>query len=516
MSASQRRSKQGQIANTPPREIELKLELASGTADDLLAHPLLAKARALPEQSGQLHAIYFDTDDQALHRAGISLRIRRRNGKKAVQTIKAEGPQRGIVMDRGEWEIPVDGKLDLSAAAGTPLERLVRDDEARESIKPAFSVETERKAFEAEFDGALIEVALDRAKASGGDKATTFSEVELELRQGNATALFALARHLSEATPLRLSTVAKSERGYRLLEEGFVHPFRAEKIKLAKDATCAEAFQVIARSCLAQMIGNEALVRLTQDPAALHQMRVGLRRLRAAMSLFRRSQLLTDPESMAIRDYLRWAGQALGAARDLDVLLERIRSTDDAECAPSQVEEIERRRAHAYEELAITLESHRFMDVVLQAAAWIEAGAWMTSDDEEHRSARQRPAQEFASAELSRRFKRIRKLGKHLRELNDEKRHGLRIRIKKLRYGTEFFASLFPSKKTRKRRKKLSGILEKLQERLGTLNDLAVGGSLALYLPEVSPRRMQRQREKLLDKSEAGAIKLAKTDPFWL
>jgi CHAD domain-containing protein len=156
------------------------------------------------------------------------------------------------------------------------------------------------------------------------------------------------------------------------------------------------------------------------------------------------------------------------------------------------------------------------MSVVLQTAAWIEAGAWTTSDDEGHRSARQRPARDFASAELSRRFKRIRRLGRHLRELNDEERHELRIRIKKLRYGTEFFASLFPSDKARKRRKKLSGILEDLQERLGTLNDLAVSGPLALYLPELSPRRLERQKEKLLDRSEAGAIKLAKADPFWL
>ena len=100
-------------------------------------------------------------------------------------------------------------------------------------------------------------------------------------------------------------------------------PFRAEPIALPKDATCAEAFQIIARSCLSQMLQNEALVRQTQDPAALHQMRVGLRRLRAALSLFGK-QLLTDPESAAIKDDLRWAGQAMGTARDLDVLLERL------------------------------------------------------------------------------------------------------------------------------------------------------------------------------------------------
>jgi triphosphatase len=511
MSASKERPKQDPIPDTP-REIELKLELASGAVEDLLAHPLLDKAQPLPKQSGQLHAVYFDTDDHALHREGISLRIRRRNGK-AIQTIKAEGPHKGIAMDRGEWETPVDRELDLSAAAGTPLGKLIADEPLLANIKPAFSVETDRRAFEAKFDGAVIEVALDRAKASGGDKAVIFSEIELELRQGGAGALFALARRLSEAAPLRLSTVAKSERGYRLLAEETLRPFRAEKIKLSKNTTCAEAFQVIARSCLAQMVRNEAMVRLTQDPDALHQMRVGLRRLRAAISLFR-TQLLTDPESAEIRDNLRWAGQALGAARDLDVFIGRLRSMDD-QPDPSQMEEIERRRTEAYGNLLETLESRRFMDVILQTAAWIEAGVWTTSG-KGRKSAQQRPARDFAAAELSGRFKRVRKLAKHLRDVDDEERHELRIRIKKLRYGTEFWASLFTSGKARKRRKAFSSLLEELQEHLGDLNDLAVGGALAMYLPEVSPKRLERQREKLLDKSETSLAALAKADPFWL
>ena len=513
MSASTKRSKRDSGSDAP-REIELKLELASGAAENLLAHPLLDKARPLPKQSGQLHAVYFDTDDHALHREGISLRIRRRNGK-ATQTIKAEGANKGIAMDRGEWETAVDGELDLSAAVGTPLEELIADEALRTGIKPAFTVETSREAFEAKLDGSVIEVALDRAEASGGDKKVTFSEIELELRQGQPGALFTLARRLSEAAPLRLSTVAKSERGYRLLDEEAPRPFRAEKILLSKDATCAEAFQVIARSCLAQMVQNEALVRLTQDPDTLHQMRVGLRRLRAAISLFR-NQLLTDPESAEIRDDLRWAGQALGAARDLDVFIDRLRSMDDPGPEPSQMEEIERRRTEAYRDLLEVLESRRFMDVILQTAAWIEAGAWTASDKQGRKSALQRPARDFAAAELSRRFKRVRKLAKHLRDVGDEERHELRIRIKKLRYGAEFFASLFSSGKAQKRRKRFSSLLEELQEHLGDLNDLAVGGSLAMYLPAVAPKRLERQREKLLDKSEASLKALSKADSFWM
>ncbi|ANY79813.1 hypothetical protein BB934_17615 [Microvirga ossetica] len=513
MSAPENRLKRSSRSDIPPREIELKLELASGTADDLLTHPALSHLRPLPDQGGQLHAVYFDTEDHALHREGISLRIRHRN-ESAIQTIKAEGAKGSLAMDRSEWETPVNNELDLSAAAGTPLESLVADEAMRESLKPVFTVDTDRKAFEAEFDGALIEVALDRAKASGKQQEVAFSEVELELRQGSPAALFAFARRLSETVPLRLSTVAKSERGYRLLDAASVQPFRAEPIALPKNATCAEAFQIIARSCLSQMLQNEALVRQIQDPAVLHQMRVGLRRLRAALSLFGK-QLLTDPESAAIKDDLRWAGQAMGTARDLDVLLERVSSTK-AEYDKTQIRKIKRHRSEAYRDLLETLESRRFMDVILKAAAWIEAGTWATLDEPDMKRARERPARDFVSDEFSRRFKRIRKSGKRLRKRSEEERHKLRIRIKKLRYGTEFFASLFPSSKAQKRRKRLAANLEDLQEGLGELHDLAVGSSLVPSLVETSPKRAKQRQAKLLDKSKSAMKSLSKTDPFWI
>jgi CHAD domain-containing protein len=261
------------------------------------------------------------------------------------------------------------------------------------------------------------------------------------------------------------------------------------------------------------MLRNEALVRQTQDPATLHQMRVGLRRLRAAISLFGK-QLLADPESAAIKNDLRWAGQAMGNARDLDVLLERVSSTK-AEYDKTQIRKIKRHRSEAYRALLETLESRRFMEVVLKAAAWIEAGNWTTSDEPELKQARDRPARDFVSEEFSRRFKRIRKSAKRLKKRSEEERHALRIRIKKLRYGTEFFATLFPSKTRQKRRKALAAILEDLQEKLGELHDLAVSGSLVPSLVETSPKQAERRREKLLDKSKSAAKSLTRTDPFW-
>jgi CHAD domain-containing protein len=107
--------------------------------------------------------------------------------------------------------------------------------------------------------------------------------------------------------------------------------FKAERIDLPSGLSTGEAFQAIARSCLTQALRNEALVRATQDSSALHQLRVGLRRLRAATSLFK--DLLDDAESDGIRAGLRTISHDLGTVRDLDVLVERLGKADDPEQA---------------------------------------------------------------------------------------------------------------------------------------------------------------------------------------
>jgi len=72
---------------------------------------------------------------------------------------------------------------------------------------------------------------------------------------------------------------------------------------------------------LNQIVNNHGA--LTKgDPEGVHQMRVGLRRLRAAMSLF--AALLGDRQTAAIKNELKWLAGELGPARELDVLVSRV------------------------------------------------------------------------------------------------------------------------------------------------------------------------------------------------
>ena len=104
-------------------------------------------------------------------------------------------------------------------------------------------------------------------------------------------------------------------------------------------------------------------------------------------------------------------------------------------------------------------------------------------------------------------------------DLDGETRHKLRIRIKKLRYGVEFFATLFPGAPARKNRKGMSDLLERLQDVLGKLNDIEVGRTLLDPPFQKSVRKAagytKRRVRKLLSRAEKASETLVTAEPFW-
>jgi inorganic triphosphatase YgiF len=495
-----------------PREIELKLSVDPDSIEGLSQHPLLVQARKAPEQGGTLYAVYFDTEAQDLRRAGLSLRLRRQ-GEAWVQTIKADSGAKGPVMERDEWETAVEGEaLDWRAAKGTALGLLLEKKDLKDRIRPAFSVATDRQAYLIDRNRNRIELVLDRAEIAAGGRSQRFGEIELEVKRGKANAVFGVALDLVEAASVRLSRSTKSGRGYALLGDRTPKPVKAERVALSPGLRSAEAFQAIARSCLSQAVENEAIVREHQDAEAVHQFRIGLRRLRAAASLF--GELISDAESRRVRDELRWMNHSLGPIRDLDVMIARLRATTDHESiAPAQ-----RRREEACNQLLARLDEPRFRRAMLVTAAWIEAGRWVTMKDPALRELRDEPIESRAARELSKRRKRVVKRGKRLEDLDPAARHEVRIEIKKLRYGIEFFGRLFSGAKAKSRRKRILSGAEELQEILGELNDIAVGGHLLAPAPargNDSPAEPERLARDLLARARRTYDDLVASKRFW-
>jgi len=500
-------------------EIELKLAFDPGIAPRILSHPILADATA--PDTRELISIYYDTTDGVLHKAGVFLRVRS-TGDGYVQTIKAAQSE-GEFLERREWEKPVPTHLlDLDAAEGTALAPLLTPD-VRAGLQPRFHTRFRRKTYVVRHDGAEIELAVDEGEVTAGIKASPISELELELKAGDKPALFSLARVLAETIPLSFAVKTKAERGFELLDGGDHAVERAGVVTVTPEMSNAKAFRTITRSCLRQIVANRPGVR-DGSPEAVHQMRVGLRRLRAAIGLF--GKMLTGQtdacieEREAIKDKLRWITQELGPARDLDVfaadVLEPLRAAhpDDPE-VEAAYRDFKERHAAAYARAIDAVGSDRFRGVLLDLAAWMETGCW-AEEDNKLAHARVRP---HAKKELSRLRRRVKKRGRHLRALSADKRHRLRIRAKRLRYATEFFAATFPGKKNAKRRKTSLVALETIQDALGTLNDIATRDALLAAAEDDTALRGRSvdssEEEKWLNEAERAYARFAKVKAFW-
>jgi triphosphatase len=177
--------------------------------------------------------------------------------------------------------------------------------------------------------------------------------------------------------------------------------------------------------------------------------------------------------------------------------------------------EAEYRRKQAYDSLLRTFEKRRFMRAILCLAAWIEAGRWLSRKKARSVKTRAVSAADRASGELGHRWKRIRKRAPRIRKIDDRQRHRLRIKIKDLRYGIEFFASTFPKRKAESRRKSMLAVLEDLQDELGGMNDLVVSEQLFPDRTSAQKRHSQARMTKLMSHAEASARKLRGLKPFW-
>src|SRR5262249_3226737 len=228
-------------------------------------------------------------------------------------------------------------------------------------------------------------------------------------------------------------------------------------------------------------VANRAAV-CRGDPEGVHQMRVGLRRLRAAISLF--SDVVSDSTLARIKTELKWLTKALAPARDLDVFLAEMPSLPRRLAASGGDgfhDELAGRQARAHDRAEQVVGSDRFHKMILDVAQWVEAGPWTKAGTTRRRRAQ--PSADFAIDELSRRHKKIRKRARKVKTLDPQQRHKLRIAAKKLRYGVEFFAGLFARKRLNKRRKAFLAVLKDLQSALGGLNDVAARDHLGAAVP---------------------------------
>ena len=281
-------------------------------------------------------------------------------------------------------------------------------------------------------------------------------------------------------------------------------PAKWQRPPIAPDAVAGDALAALCGAALAQISSNAPGAARGDDPEYLHQLRVGARRLLSVLRAFR--PLLRRKRVDAVARPLRKMMRRLGAARDWDVFLETLQRTKSSVTLASRA----RRERAVSQALARELVASRVVrDVHAGTLRWLESQPWRSEE------ARGEPLVSFARCSLERTQARLLRRARGIDWHDVERRHAVRIAIKRLRYGCDFFAGCFAPRAVAPFLARLAA----LQDTLGQLNDVAVARVL---LDQLAPEEGSAVRRGLARREReliASALKewsaLQRKRPYW-
>jgi triphosphatase len=304
---------------------------------------------------------------------------------------------------------------------------------------------------------------------------------------------------------------------------------KAKTPALATSASAEEALTGIVVSGVQHLRGNEACVLARAHEEGIHQMRVAGRRLRSALILYR--DHLPDEQFRYLNGELKWLIRELGSARDWDVFVDGVLRPVEGDLTeeptlPVLARTVEEMRDEAYDRAAAAIKSQRYAGLILLLKAWAEGRRWHDGASKEQAAAMRTPAVELARQLLDQGYEETLALAGNFAERSAEERHSVRIRIKKLRYATEFFGALFPRRQVAPH----LTAMKALQDQLGLNNDVEVARGLLKKAPKRARGKERRDiayaaglvigwHTHVSDHREQGALRawdrFVGKHPFW-
>jgi triphosphatase len=441
---------------SPDGKVALKFQYDPRYHERLRKAPWLKALESGRSYARALDTVYFDTPDNALHREGVALHVDR-NGKRSPKPPP------------------------LSALQNDPKLRKVVSKRVFDSLQPVFATHIRRVTRHLK-PSEGTEVALDFDDISVSSNGTkTAGMRELVLTSNDAHALYRMGRLIAATLPVRLISGSLSERALDLLEGRQPTFIKAAPAKLPKSSTSEEALIAIVASCLDHLTANEACAVAMSDPEGVHQMRVALRRLDASLTVYRK--LIPDGQRRRLKRRIKGVAEALGPARDWDVFIEDVVRPVAADL-PSDDDLLllrgaaAQQRAIEYRKVRRVLAAQPYTEMRLDLAAWVNEREWRQQSVTKSSARLMARADTFGKAILDKGHGKLTKRGRSLAMMNAAERHQLRIQVKKMRYAGEFFASLFPRRKS----ERYLHALRVLQDDLGRLNDIEVAHKLIANL----------------------------------
>ena len=299
--------------------------------------------------------------------------------------------------------------------------------------------------------------------------------------------------------------VGSSPIGHPTFPKPLAAPQRRLKPPLTAQATAGAALIANVAAAVAQIRANVPGAALGRDPEFLHQLRIGIRRLRSTLRAFR--EMLQRRRASLLDKELRATLRALGPVRDWDVFLQ------------SKFEPVLQRAAHARRAAAQhtarrVLTRARFQALLRRVLEWSRGEPWRASADAGAALGA------FGARALQRLYDAPRSAAAKIDWSDPERRHRVRIRLKRLRYGGECFAAGFAPHATHGFKRRLRA----MQHLLGELNDITVQQRLLQELGQAKDLARQvagaGKRLEARERRLTGAIpktwsKLESHPPHW-
>nr|WP_309576172.1 CYTH and CHAD domain-containing protein [Moraxella osloensis] len=488
-------------------------------------------------QQQRLSAYYFDTPNQDLAKKGIALRIRFEDSQ-WVQTLKTagDGVAKRVELNTVLSLTGTPDTLDVSSlvpdisliteqAVVAELTSIMPLDELAQALTVQYFTDVQRTSRQIKKNNSRIEIAYDIGKVGIGHlnsqkpannpglTQSDIHEIEFELLEGDPSDLIEVAKTWCKKYKLYLSTVTKAQRGSLLLaNKQFAEPVKADLavLQLHKGISQFAFLQAVVNNCLVQILPNaSAIAEGSPDGNLVHQLRVGIRRLRTALKHFKFAQDYIDPNWLMV---LKQTFSLLGEYRDKEILQIKTQPLLEAVGAPHvewstavDIMPIDAVRANDFQILLLELIGFTHLPVPADSPK----------------------AKAPVAKKLQKLFTAIAAASDKFASLDTDSQHGVRKDLKSLRYVSEFAAPLFASQNNGKKGKKATKLnaflqyLEPAQDVLGEYNDNVVGHANYLEKAKTDPNALFAVgwfsgREQASAEQCAVSLKTVKNAPkFW-
>ncbi len=511
------------ILNRPSHlhiETEIKFTLDADNARRIPSARLVRNHTERIKPGRRYLSTYYDTRQHLLRKSGVTLRVRQVDGR-YEQTIKI--PIEGSVgmLNFEEWTIPLPCELPNLSLFDPAVTARFNPRRREVNLMPVFTTDIDRTVIELGFRDSRIELALDQGRITGHGKsarAVDVRELELELLSGSPVDMLDFALALNDDFEIHPEHRTKAQRGYALVRRSLrPRAVKAKHVLLDARMSAGQAFHKIMADALQQLFLNERPT-IEGMPPGIHQARVSIRRIRAALRAFKR--VLPYDKRKAFNGEFRWFQHRLAPARDWHVFYSETlpRIQDNKPNARVIVERLkklaltERRRATG--DAVEVFKTRRYTRLLLQFQRWL-----LSLDPEA--PPLDLPVTEFAVAVMKKSRRYLLTDLRPLSRMTEDEVHELRKRGKKARYATEFFCDLWTAEQV----KDAVEPMEKLQDLLGEANDASVARQVLAAVP---PRVLQssafalvhlwsdEQNRRCIKSGQAIWRQIHRTPPFWL